>query len=72
MQASSQTDWEAVARDPDDAEDLGYRFQELDVFRASDGADSKVFILPHDEELLREEAFIVADVDVLTNLSGTI
>lgn len=72
MQATSQADWESVARDPDDAEDLGYRFLELDVFRSSDGADSKVFILPHDENLLREDAFIVADVDVMTDLSKQI
>ncbi|GAA0534790.1 hypothetical protein ABNG02_08570 [Halorubrum ejinorense] len=65
-----EVEWEAQPDDPD-SEDLGYDLDDWERIRAS-GVDSEKFLyLPEDEELLREEAFVVAApaavVDLLDN-----
>jgi hypothetical protein len=56
---SLEGEWEAQPDDPG-GDDLGYELDEWERIRAS-GADSEKYLfLPGDEELLREEAFVVA------------
>ena len=59
-------DLELLPRNPDPESDLGYQLLELDVLHSSDGEN--VLVLPSDEDLLRENAFIVADPDVVCEL----
>lgn len=56
----SRTDWEQLPADPDPERDLGYRIEHWETFRADDDGESVMF-LPSDEELLRTDAFVVAD-----------
>jgi len=58
---SRRPGWENVPRDPDAAADLGYDLLKLDVLRTSVGGESRILVLPADEELLRGDAFLVAD-----------
>lgn len=57
-QGDSEGEWAEVPNNPG-PEDLGYQTMELRVTEATVN-DHYVF-LPDDEELLREEAFVVAD-----------
>jgi hypothetical protein len=61
-QASSWTrsDWERLAADPDPSQDLGYDQTEWDVVEANNTAGQLIF-LPTDEDVLKDDAFIVAD-----------
>ncbi|WP_313696290.1 hypothetical protein [Halorarum halobium] len=68
MSSVTHRDWEQLPRDPDLEGDLGYRFLELDVLRSSDGEKEHMLVLPSDEDLLRENAFIVADPDSVCEL----
>lgn len=59
--------WNDQPDDPE-ASDLGYELADWERIRAT-GADSDKFLyLPEDEELLRDEAFIVAAPDDVENL----
>lgn len=68
MSAGTQKDWELLPRDPDPESDLGYRLLELDVLRSFDGEAEHLLVLPSDENLLRENAFVVADPDSVCDL----
>lgn len=54
---ASRAEWEAVPTDPDLEADLGYEVVDLEVFEAD---DDHLLYLPHDEDMLRDEAFIIA------------
>lgn len=54
--ASRQT-WEELPADPDLHEDLGYELLDLE---AHETEVDRVLFLPKDEDMLRDEAFIVA------------
>lgn len=56
----TRLDWEQLPADPDPEHDLGYRIEHWETFRASDDGESVMF-LPSDEELLKTDAFVVAD-----------
>ncbi|WP_237560633.1 hypothetical protein [Halostella litorea] len=58
----SASDVEALAPDPDLADDLGYETIELDVVHPDNGSGD-VIVLPADEDLLKEDAFMVSDAD---------
>lgn len=60
--------WRDVPVDPDPEQDLGFQAMELDVVRASAGADDHVLVLPNDDDMLRQDAFIVADAGSLMDL----
>lgn len=60
--------WWEVHQDPDPAGDLGYELIDLDVIPTETNGKSRVLVLPSDEELLREDAFIVADKDSVCDL----
>ena len=62
------TDWATIPDDPEPS-DLGYDPMPLNVTESS-GAGGHLVILPHDEDHLREEAFIVSDSDDVANLEN--
>jgi len=66
MSESEQTDWQKLPVDPE-PDDLGYEPLKLDITESSADGGHYV-ILPHDEEFLREEAFMVADKNSVHNL----
>ena len=68
MSTASHRDWERLPRDPDPEADLGYQLLELDVLRSSDGENEHLLVLPSDEDLLRENAFLVADPESVCDL----
>jgi hypothetical protein len=59
MSCLDTEDWEQLPRDPDLSEDLGYDLLDLDVLQS--GGSKKYMILPHEEALVRDEMFIVAE-----------
>lgn len=63
----SEQTWETVPDDPDPEEDLGYEMEELTVIESA--TDSKYIFLPADESQLGDEEFIVAEGDVLCDLT---
>jgi hypothetical protein len=63
---SDGRDWDDLPADPE-PEDLGYDPMELDITESSADGGHYV-ILPHDEDFLRQEAFIVADSESVSNL----
>lgn len=59
----SRQDWEDLPANPDPREDLGYELSDLEAYET----DGDVVILPTDEDMLREDAFVVIDeADVVT------
>ena len=65
---SRRTEWEGVSRDPDAATDLGYELLKLDVLRTAVEGEPQVLVLPADEELLRGDAFVIADEGAVRDL----
>jgi len=63
---SDGQDWGDLPADPE-PEDLGYEPMELDITESSADGGHYV-IIPHDEDFLRQEAFIVADSGSVSNL----
>lgn len=70
MSESEPADWHQLPADPD-PDDLGYDPLELDITESSADGGHYV-ILPHDEEFLREEAFIVADERSVCDLADKV
>ncbi len=65
---SSGLDWWDVSQYPDPADDLGYEVIDLDVIRTTTNDERRVLVLPADEDLLREDAFLGADEDCVCDL----
>ena len=65
----SRAAWEELSSDPDLDRDLGYELSAWEQFRTLDGSEQLMF-LPEDEELLREDAFVVADESTIVNLGS--
>lgn len=65
----SETAWEELPSDPKSDSDLGYDRVAWERFKTLDGTDQVMF-LPEDDELLREDAFVVADDDSLVDLAN--
>jgi hypothetical protein len=65
---SAETDWHHVPSDPDATVDLGYEFVDLDVIPTVEEGRSRVIVLPTDEDMLREDAFVLVDEDDLCDL----
>lgn len=60
----SRKDWVRLPANPDVNDDLGYELDDLEAHATDDG---NVLIIPKDEDMLRDDAFIViAEEDVLT------
>lgn len=60
--------WWDVSQDPDPAVDLGYEAIDLDVIPTNADGRERVLVLPTDEDLLRENAFIVASEGAVCDL----
>ncbi len=58
--------WDDVPEDPDPEEHLGYRSISVDVVTAEQYG--QLLVLPSDEDLLLEDAFIVAGEDDVVDL----
>lgn len=69
MESQQPAEWESVPTDPDPERDLGYRMLEWDVVRASNGSDRLIF-LPQDDDLLRGDAFIIADPELVCDVNA--
>jgi hypothetical protein len=67
MPEYEDTDWRRVPFNPE-PDDLGYEPLDLDITESTADGGHYV-ILPHDEEFLREDAFIVADTASVVDLS---
>lgn len=67
---SDPREWGDLPADPE-PEDLGYDPLELDVTESTADGGHYV-ILPHDEDFLRQEAFIVADSGSLSDLGDMV
>lgn len=63
--------WLDAPSDPDLAEDLGYELLDIDVVETSNPT-KKLMILPRDEDLIKDDAFIVTEpngyCDLLENV----
>jgi hypothetical protein len=53
--------WEEVAPNPDLENDLGYTLSDWESVSANSASGEQFLFLPSDDDLLREEAFVVAD-----------
>lgn len=61
-------DWRQQPVDPESNADLGYRLDDWERIQARDATDEKYLYLPEDEEMLRQEAFIVVHPDDVCDL----
>jgi len=57
---STATDWEAVPADPDPQRDLGYPSGDWEIIRTTCRRQSHLLFLPQDQQLLEQEAFVIA------------
>jgi len=64
---SSREDWTALPSDPDLHQEFGYRTIEWEVITPADDTDQLIF-LPSEEEILKEDAFVIADEDAVCDL----
>jgi len=56
----TRREWEEVPSDPDLHDDLGYELLDLEVYETGEG---RLLILPKDEDMVREAAFIITPED---------
>lgn len=61
-------DWWDIPLHPDPSDDLKYDLIDLDVIRTSTTGKPKILVLPTDETLLREDAFLIVDEDSIYDL----
>ena len=61
MEGRTDQDWRNVPEDPDPATDLGYEAVELDLIPTTAEGTDRVLVLPTDEEMLADDAFLIAD-----------
>ncbi len=63
----TRAEWEQLPADPDPERNLGYELVDWEEFTALDGTDQVMF-LPSDEDVLREDAFVVAEREAVCDL----
>ncbi|MFC6873712.1 hypothetical protein [Halobellus marinus] len=61
-------EWRQRPADPESNQDLGYHLDDWERIRARDADEEKYLYLPEDEELLRQEAFIIVPPDGVCDL----
>jgi len=66
---AAYSDWESLSADPDPEADLGYVGTEWDVIRTTQKERSHLLFLPQDEQLLRQEAFVIADESAVVDIA---
>ncbi len=70
--AMSSSRWARLPSDPDLESDLGYELDEWDVIRAKKNGSGRLMFLPKDEEMLRDDAFILADSGDVCNVEDRV
>ena len=60
--------WQDAPRDPDEADDLGYERLSLDILPTLIEGQSRMIVLPTDEELLRDDAFLIVEEEFVRDL----
>jgi hypothetical protein len=68
MSQSIPDEWADLPSDPDPEQNLGYKMVEWDVITPAKETDHLIF-LPKDEDLLREDAFIVVKECLLRDVT---
>ena len=63
----SRNQWEKLPADPDLQTDLEYSTTDWEVIETLDNSNQVIF-MPEDEELLKDDAFIVADERITCDL----
>ena len=63
---TSRDEWEALPVDPDLSEDLGYDLFDLETHETDDG---HVLLIPTEEDMLMEDAFIVVRREDLVSVA---
>jgi hypothetical protein len=64
-------EWKRASVDPDPVRDLGYELVDLEVVQTRDGS-GRYMVLPGDEELLTDDAFIVASSSAICDVSDRV
>lgn len=59
---TTRAEWEDVPVDPEPTDELGYEWAELDIIKAEDN-EEKLVVLPTDEEMIRNDAFMILSTD---------
>lgn len=72
MDTQQTTDWREAPEDPDLASDLGYEAVELDMIGTTADGTHRVLVLPTDEEMLKDDAFLIVDEGSVLDLSEKI
>lgn len=70
--AATRSEWAQQDDDPDLADDLGYRMDDWEVVDARNAKREHLMFLPNDEELIKEEAFIVVEPDGVCDLGENV
>ena len=60
MKGEQTVDWRDAPDDPEPA-DLGYEAVELDMIGTTADGSHRVLVLPTDEEMLADDAFLIVD-----------
>jgi len=69
---TERVEWAQQDADPDLTEDLDYRLDDWEVVDARSAGNDQLMFLPNDEELIKEEAFIVAEPDTVRDLADSV
>ncbi|WP_121823394.1 hypothetical protein [Halostella salina] len=69
---SVRVEWAQQDADPDLTGDLDYRLDDWEVVDARSAGNEQLMFLPNDEDLIKEEAFIVAEPDAVRNLGDSV
>ena len=64
-------EWKEVSPDPDPARDLGYEIMDLEILRTEDGT-GRYMLLPSSEEMLADDAFVVASSSSVCDLTDRV
>lgn len=65
--STTRRDWEQLPSDPDLHDDLGYELLDLESYETD---EDHVLFLPKDEDMIRDEAFMVARKQDVHSLGG--
>lgn len=68
--ATSDYDWQEVPPDPDLASDLDYEMDDWTEIETRKNGISHVMFLPEDEEMLKRDAFIVAEKSAVCDVTN--
>lgn len=68
---SVPAEWEGVSPDPDPVRDLGYELMDLEVMQTQDGT-GRYMLLPGREDMLDDDAFIVASESAVCDVTDRV